>query len=56
MILSFSVEGGIGLEDQELTDDDFEVLSASEISADQTSDKKFVSERPAGATKSSFLA
>ena len=39
MILSFSVEGGTGLEDQELTDDDFEVLSASEISADQSSEK-----------------
>jgi len=34
-----SVEGGSGLEDQELTDDDFEVLSASEISADQSSEK-----------------
>merc|ERR1719357_2171051 len=34
-----SVEGGTGLEDQELTDDDFEVLSASEISADQSSEK-----------------
>ena len=39
MILSFSVEGGPGLEDQDLTDDDFEVLSASEISADQSSEK-----------------
>ena len=39
MILSFSVEGGTGLEDQDLTDDDFEVLSASEISADPSSEK-----------------
>ena len=39
MILSFSVEGGPGLEDQDLTDDDFEVLSASEISAEQSSEK-----------------
>ena len=39
MILSFSVDRGTGLDDQELTDDDFEVLSASEISADQSSEK-----------------
>ena len=39
MILSFSVDGGTGLDDQELTDDDFEVLSASEISAEQSSEK-----------------
>ena len=52
MILFFSVDGVTGLDDQELTDDDFEVLSASEISADQSSEKSPADPKAEAAPKS----